>query len=110
MQPQVGSSLELDQTKAQCNLSNDNNVDLEEEILYVRNECYEAINRMDDAQDKFLEEHASMALAADSNLTIDLQALAELRETYAALLQELDKLSAAVQVENQLIGSSIESI
>ncbi len=34
-------------------LSNDNNVDLEEVITYVENEHKEAINPMDDAQDKF---------------------------------------------------------
>jgi hypothetical protein len=59
----------------------------------------EAINRMDDAsaQDKFIEEHRAL-LAAESNLAIALQALAEsrLRETHAAELQELDELSAAV--------------
>jgi hypothetical protein len=30
--------LELDQTKAELDLSNDNNVDLEEEITYVKND------------------------------------------------------------------------
>jgi hypothetical protein len=38
-----------------------------------------------------------------------MQALAELRATHAAVLQELDELSADVQVEDQLIGSSIDS-
>jgi hypothetical protein len=103
-------SLELDQNKAQLNLSNDNNVDLEEEIIYVRIERNEAINRMDDAQDKFIEEHR-VQLAAESNLAIALQVLAELRETHAAVLQELEELSAAaVQVADQFLGSSIDSI
>ncbi len=37
-----------------------------------------------------------------------LHALAELRETYAAVLQELDELSAAVQVADQFIGIGID--
>jgi aryl carrier-like protein len=64
---------------------------------------------MDDAQDKFIEEHRAR-LAAESNLAIALQALAELRETHAAVLQELDELSAAVQVADQFIGIGIDSI
>jgi hypothetical protein len=67
---------------------------------------------MDYAQDKFIEEHRAR-LAAESNLTITLQALAELRETHAAVLQVLDELtqlSAAVQVADQFICSSIDSI
>ncbi len=99
----------MDQTKAQLDLSNDKNVDLEEEIIYVRNAHNEAINQMDNAQDKFIEEHRAQ-LAAESNLSIALQALAELCETHAAVLQELDKLSAAVQVADQFMGSSIDSI
>ncbi len=102
-------SLKLDQTKAQLNLSNDNNVDLKEEIIYVRIERNGALNRMDDAKDKFIEEHR-VRLAAESNLAIALQALAEVRETHAAVLQELDELSAAVQVADQFLGNSIDSI
>ncbi len=49
-------SLELDQTKAQLNLSNDNKVDLEEEITYVKNKHNKAMtNHMDNAQDTFIE-------------------------------------------------------
>jgi uncharacterized protein (DUF3084 family) len=89
--------IELDQTKAQLDRSNDNIFDLEDEINDVKNERNEAINRMDDAQDRFIEEH-NARLAAESNLAIALQALAEsrLREIHAAELQELDELSAAV--------------
>jgi hypothetical protein len=69
----------------------------------------QAINRMDNAQDKFIEEHKAR-LAAESNLAIaGLQVLAELRETHAAVLQELDELSAAVQVADQFIGIGIDS-
>jgi predicted nucleic acid-binding Zn-ribbon protein len=96
--------IELDQTKAQLDRSNDNIFDLEDEINDVKNERNEAINRMDDAQDRFIEEHhdnARLRVAAESNLAIALQALAELRETHAAVLQELDELSAAVQVADQ---------
>jgi hypothetical protein len=64
---------------------------------------------MDEAQDKFIEEHMAQ-LAAESNLATALQALAELRETHAAVLQELDEFSSAVQVADQFIGSSIDSI
>jgi hypothetical protein len=63
---------------------------------------------MDDAQDKFIKEHRAL-LAAESNLVIALQALDELRETHAAVLQELDELSAAVQVADQFIGIGIDS-
>ncbi len=59
-------------------------------------------------QDKFIEEHRGR-LAAESNLAIALPALAELRETHAAVLQELDELSAAVQLADQFIASSIDS-
>ena len=100
--------IELDQTKAQLDRSNDNIFDLEDEINDVKNECNEAINRMDDAQDRFIEEH-NARLAAESNLAIALQALAELRETHAAVLQELDELSAAVQVADQFIGIGIDA-
>jgi hypothetical protein len=48
--------LKLDQSKAQLKLSKDENVDLEEEITSFENECNEAINRMDDAQDKCIED------------------------------------------------------
>jgi hypothetical protein len=34
---------------------------------------------------------------------------AELRETHAAVLQELDELSAAVQVADQFIGIGIDA-
>jgi uncharacterized protein (DUF3084 family) len=100
--------IELDQTKAQLDRSNDNIFDLEDEINDVKNERNEAINRMDDAQDRFIEEH-NARLAAESNLAIALQALAELRETHAAVLQELDELSAAVQVADQFIGIGIDA-
>ncbi len=75
----------------------------------VKNERDEAINRMDDAQDRFIEERKAR-LAAESNLTMHFAALAELRETHAAVLQELDELSAAVQVTDQFIGICIISI
>ena len=104
--------IELDQTKAQLDRSNDNIFDLEDEINDVKNERNEAINRMDDAQDRFIEEHhdnARLRVAAESNLAIALQALAELRETHAAVLQELDELSAAVQVADQFIGIGIDA-
>jgi chromosome segregation ATPase len=96
-------SLELDQTKAQLDRSKDNIFELEDEINDVKSDCNEAINRKDDAQDRFIEEH-NARLAAESNLVIALQALADLRETHAAVLQEVDELSAAVQVTNQFIG------
>ncbi len=101
-------SLELDQTKAQLDRSNDNIFDLEEEITDVKNESNEAINQMDDAQDRFIEEH-KVWLGAESNLAIALQALAELRETHAAVLQELDELSSVVQVADQFIGIGIDA-
>jgi hypothetical protein len=63
---------------------------------------------MDDAEVKFIEEHRAR-LAAESNLAIALQTLAELRETHAAVLQELDEMSAAVQVADQFIGIGIDS-
>ncbi len=63
---------------------------------------------MDDAHDRFIEEHKAR-LAAESNLAIALQVLAELRETHAAVLQELDELSAAVQVADQFIGIGIDA-
>ncbi len=63
---------------------------------------------MDDAQDRFIEEHNAL-LAAESNLAIALQTLAVLRETHAAVLQELDDLSAVVQVADQFIGIGIDA-
>jgi hypothetical protein len=62
-------------------------------------------------QDRFIEEH-KVRLAAESNLAIALQALAELRETHAAVLQEPDELSAAVssvQLADQFIGIGIDA-
>ncbi len=63
---------------------------------------------LDDAQHKFIEEHNAQ-LAAESNLAIALQALAVLHETHAAVLQELDELSAVVQVADQFVGISIDA-
>ncbi len=66
---------------------------------------------IDDAQEKIIEEYgASGRLAAESNfrVAIALQALAELREIHGAVLQELDELSAAVQVADQFIGIGID--
>ncbi len=48
-------------------------------------------------------------LAAESNRAIALKALAELRETHAAVLQEPDELSVAVQVADQFIGIGIDA-
>jgi hypothetical protein len=47
---------------------------LEEEITDVKNVLNEAINRMDDVQDRFIEEHMAR-LSAESNLAIAMQAL-----------------------------------
>ena len=63
---------------------------------------------MDDAQDRFIEEHnarasARLALAADSESNL------AIAETHAAVLQELDELSAAVQVADQSIAIGIDA-
>ncbi len=67
-------SLKLDQTKAQLDCSNNNILDLEDEITDFKKRPNEAINQMDDAQERFIEEHKAR-LAAESNLAIALQAL-----------------------------------
>jgi hypothetical protein len=57
---------------------------------------------MDYAQDKFIEEHRALP-AAESNLAIALQVPAELFETHAAVLQELDKLSSLCCARGRLV-------
>ncbi len=89
---------------------------LEEEITDVKNVLNEAINRMDDVQDRFIEEHMAR-LSAESNLAIAMQALRHAcwvawDSRYccgSAVLQELDELSAAVQVADQFIGIGVDS-